>query len=88
MICFLVSGTNCNFPLTLALDQTQQVRRWALPEERAAHAACCLNYGQQHSQLLITGGRSKEDHLLGDAWVLDVDNGRWRKVRLNVHALD
>ena len=38
MICFLVSGTN--FPLTLALHQTQQVRRWALA--RGEGMPCCL----------------------------------------------
>ena len=38
MICFLVSGTN--FPLTLALDQTQHVRRWALA--RGEVIPCCL----------------------------------------------
>ena len=38
MIYFIVSGTN--FPLTLALDQTQQVRRWALA--RGEVTACCL----------------------------------------------
>ena len=35
---FLISGTN--FSLTLALHQTQQVRRWALA--RGEVTACCL----------------------------------------------
>ena len=51
------------------------------PEERSGHAACCLNYGQQHPQLLVTGGENRQDKTLGDAWILDVDSGRWRKVR-------
>ena len=38
MIYFIVSGTN--FPLTLALDQTQQVRRRALA--RGEVIPCCL----------------------------------------------
>lgn len=52
-------------------------RPW--PEVRCDHAACCLNYGQQHPQLLITGGYSNLK-TLGDAWILDVDSGRWKKV--------
>ena len=51
------------------------------PEEREWHSACCLNYGQQHPQLLVTGGESKRGKILGDAWILDVDSGRWREVR-------
>ena len=50
------------------------------PVERSAHAACCLNYGEEHPQLLVTGGWDKNDNTLQDAWVLDVNSGRWRKV--------
>ena len=32
---------------------------------------------------MVTGGVNRCGKILGDAWVLDVDNGRWRKVRLN-----
>ena len=39
-----------------------------------------MNYGQPHPQLLVTGGY-RQLKTLGDAWILDVDNGRWRKVR-------
>ena len=53
------------------------------PEESSSHAACCLNYGQQHPQLLVTGGVNRQGKALEDAWVLDVDSGKWRKVRLN-----
>ena len=49
------------------------------PEERSGHAACCLNYGQQYPQLLVTGGRNREDKPLSDAWVLDVERRQWRK---------
>ena len=51
------------------------------PEERENHAACCLNYGQPHPQLLVIGGYDRQTLPLGDAWILDVDSGRWRKVR-------
>ena len=53
------------------------------PVERASHAACCLNYGEEHSQLLVTGGLDKNDNYtttLQDAWILDVNSGRWREV--------
>ena len=52
------------------------------PEERTSHAACCLNYGQQFPLLLMTGGMDRQNKPLGDAWILDIDRGNWRKVRL------
>jgi len=35
----------------------------------------------QNPQLLVTGGWDRQGKVLGDAWILDVDSGRWRKVR-------
>ena len=55
------------------------------PVERASHAACCLNYGEEHPQLLVTGGLDNEDNTLQDAWILDVNSGRWREVSGDVH---
>ena len=49
------------------------------PEERLCHAACCLNYGQQYPQLLVTGGLDREDKPLSDAWILDIERRQWRK---------
>ena len=57
------------------------------PEERSDHAACCLNYGQQYPQLLVTGGVDRQGELLADVWILDIERGRWRKVRLILAAL-
>ena len=54
-----------------------------MPEERDDHAACCLNYGQQFPLLLMTGGQDKQNKPLGDVWILDIERGNWRKVRLN-----
>ena len=51
------------------------------PEERVHHAACCLNYGQQFPQLLVTGGLDRQGRLLGGVWTLDVESGKWREVR-------
>ena len=51
------------------------------PEERSSHAACCLNYGQQFPQLLVAGGVDRQGKPLSDVWILDIERGRWRKVR-------
>ena len=48
--------------------------------ERSDHAACCLNYGEEHPQLLVTGGTKSSDSSLNDAWILDVISGKWREV--------
>ena len=50
------------------------------PVERDTHAACSLNYGEEHPQLLVTGGVDKDGNTLQDAWILDVNSGRWREV--------
>ena len=55
------------------------------PVERDAHAACCLNYGEKHPQLLVTGGVDKTGNTLQDAWILDVKSGRWREVSGDEH---
>ena len=55
------------------------------PVERSGHAACCLNYGEEHPQLLVTGGVDNNGTTLQDAWILDVNSGRWREVSGDVH---
>ena len=55
------------------------------PMERDAHAACCLNCGEEHPQLLVTGGVDKNGTTLQDAWILDVKSGRWRRVSSDAH---
>ena len=52
------------------------------PVRRDSHAACCLNYGEKHPQLLITGGVDNNGNPLQDAWVLDVKSGTWKEVRI------
>ena len=58
------------------------------PEERAGHEACCLNYGQQFPQLLVTGGLDRQSRPLGDVWTLDVERGKWREVSISVMILE
>ncbi len=48
---------------------------------RSNHAAVCLWNGGDHSQLFITGGLDKNNKALSDAWILDLQAGRWREVR-------
>ena len=50
------------------------------PEARYSHAAVCLGYGGDHPQLLVTGGLG--NGVLSDVWMLDVQSGRWREVRV------
>ena len=56
------------------------------PVERSCHAACCLNYGQHHPQVLVSGGWDKNGNTLNDMWILDVKSGIWREVRDDVHV--
>ena len=49
---------------------------------RSLHAACCLNYGEDHPQLLVFGGMNNADKVLRDMWVFDVDTGQWTEVRV------
>ena len=50
------------------------------PNERSDHAAVCLGYGGDHPQLLVTGG--VRGGVMNDVWLLDVQSGRWREVRV------
>ncbi len=52
------------------------------PVEREDHAACCLNYGQDHPQLLVHGGQDSDDKTLGDMLILDIETGKWTEVSL------
>ncbi len=52
------------------------------PVERSVHAACCLNYGQDHPQLLVHGGDDNHNETLGVIWRLDINTGRWTEVSL------
>ena len=51
------------------------------PKGRYGHAAVCLGYGGDHPQILVTGGWASFG-VLSDVWLLDVQSGRWREVRV------
>ena len=51
------------------------------PEARQSHAACCLNFGQESPQLLVSGGISRNvKKVFKDLWMLDIDSGNWKEV--------
>ncbi len=52
------------------------------PVKRSIHAACCLNYGQDHPQLLVYGGLDNDNKTVGDMWTLDVGIVKWEEVSL------
>ena len=58
--------------------ERQEEEPW--PVERVSHAACCLGFGTQHPHLLVTGGVDNDDKTLGDAWLFDVNNRKWKEV--------
>ncbi len=57
------------------------------PVGRSGHAACCLNYGEDHPQLLVHGGLYDNSTVLRDMWILDVNTGKWTEVSESVSLL-
>ncbi len=59
----------------------EPVRGEPWPVEREVHAACCLNYGQDHPQLLVHGGLDNGRKTLGDMWIFEFNTtGKWTEV--------
>ena len=50
------------------------------PVGRGSHSAVCLGYGGDHPHLFITGGIDKNNTVLNDAWMLDLQSGKWKEV--------
>ena len=67
-------------PLSQEWTKLERPKGALWPVERSSHAACCLNYGEEGPQLLVTGGKDKNGTTLQDAWILDVNSGRWTRV--------
>ena len=70
----------CHLQLSQEWAKLEKPVRSPWPVGRDAHAACCLNYGEKHPQLLVTGGVDEDGISLHDAWILDVTSGRWSEV--------
>ena len=56
------------------------------PEARSSHAACTLNYGEDHPVILVSGGVGKGSKVLGDLWILGVHSGKWTEVRMFIYS--
>ena len=56
------------------------------PEGRSDHSARCLNTGEDHPVVLVSGGLGIGNKILGDMWILDVDCGKWTEVRILVYS--
>ena len=56
------------------------------PEARYGHSACCVNYGEEHPTVLVSGGLGEGDKILRDIWILNVDSGKWTEVRMLVYS--
>ena len=69
----------CHFSQEWAKLEKPHGAPW--PVGRSGHAACCLNYRDDKPVLLMTGGVDDNDNTLKDAWLLEVNSGRWREVR-------
>lgn len=44
-------------------------------------AACCLGFGTKHAQLLMSGGRLRQEMPLKDMWMFNLTSWTWREVR-------
>ena len=51
-----------------------------MPVERRGHTACCINVGDDHPLLFVTGGLDNDNCVLKDAWLLDIVGRRWKEV--------
>ena len=60
-----------------------EIQGESCPVGRADHAAVCLGYGGDHPQLLVTGGIDQDRTVLSDVWLLDLESGMWREVRVD-----
>ena len=52
------------------------------PVERIELADCCLGCAGDDIQLLVTGGRDRDDKILRDIWLFDLAFKKWKEVRL------
>ena len=57
------------------------------PVERNRHAAVCLNYAGDCPQLLVIGGLGTGNKALSDVWMLNLQSGMWREVRVYAYGV-
>ena len=65
----------------LNLPQKWATMKWRFdwPVGRDGHASCVLS-DPLHSQILVSGGWDKDNRLIKDAWILNVQTKSWKKV--------
>lgn len=51
----------------------------AWPVGRDGHASCLLS-GPPNPQVLISGGWDKDNNLINDAWILNINSRAWKEV--------
>ena len=78
---FTAPAQYCSIHVVQHWSQIDEDKRGPWPEGRDCHAAVCLGFGGDHSQLLIIGGRGFY-RTLDDAWILDLRSWKWREVRV------
>ena len=57
------------------------------PIARSLHDAACVGYDGDHPHLLVTGGVDKDETILSDLWLLDIQSGRWMEVRVYMYSI-
>ena len=78
MICVVAIILVCCAIQIISKLEREEGEPW--PSGRSFHAACCLDFGSQHPHLLVTGGLNNDNKILEDAWLFDVNNGKWKEV--------
>ena len=68
-----------HFPVQI-ISKLEREKGEPCPIGRVSHATCCLGFGSQHPHLLVTGGMDNDGKILGDAWLFDVTNRKWKEV--------
>ena len=79
----LVSLSDCSITFVQHWSKLDHHEGEPCPMGRSSHDAVCLDYGD-HPQVLVIGGLGVNEKALSDAWMLDVQSGRWREVRLKI----
>ena len=91
-MCLLLHDLCCGYHAIQIISKLEREEGEPWPIERSSHAACCLCFGSQHPHLLVTGGVDNDDKTLGDAWLFDMTNRKWKEVsgvgyhHYNVHV--